>query len=56
MFTIKLENGVTLSQGDTIPQALSIPIGNNTVKQLKLIGIKKVSVFKDNVYFCDYYL
>lgn len=47
MFTLRSSDGVILSQGVTIPQA---------IKLLNKALRGKVSVYQDNSYFCDYYI
>lgn len=50
MFSLRSSDGVILSQGVTIPKAISIL--NNAFRAKH----KKLKVYQDNSYFCDYYL
>lgn len=47
MFSLRSIDGVILSQGVTIPRA---------IYQLNKALKGKVSVFRNDVYFCDYYI
>ena len=47
MYSLRSSDGVILSQGVTIPKAISLL--NKALRG-------KVSVYQDNNYFCDYYI
>lgn len=50
MFSLRSSDGVILSEGLTIPKAISIL--NNAFR----VKHKKLKVYQGNSYFCDYYL
>lgn len=50
MFSLRSSDGVILSEGLTIPKAISVL--NNAFRA----NHKKLRVYQGNSYFCDYYL